>query len=176
MDKKRYVAMGEPWEEAPPLKEFKPRCKNLDILDDYRKSGDLEKEYWPKWKKEKYTLRLGSMVNHEALEKAATRLGYKDMRKVRHICKILKDGAPLDIEGEGRMSSRGENNRTVYDYGSRVADSLQAGIEDGYMCGPLTKQEVKSIWPEGVKIAPMMVRLKPNGSVRIIVDMSWPKK
>ena len=127
MDKKRYVAMGEPWEEAPPLKEFKQRCKNLDVLDDYRKSEDLGKEYWSKWKKEKYIPRLGSMVNHEALEKAATRLGYKDMRKVRHICKILKDGAPLNIEGEGRMASEGKNNRTVYDYGSRVATACRLG-------------------------------------------------
>ena len=69
------------------------------------------------------------------------------MGKVRHICRILKEGAPLEIEGEGRIASRGKNNDTVYNFGSRVADSLQAGIEDGYLCGPLTEQEVKSIWP-----------------------------
>ena len=33
MDKKRYSGRRELWEEAPELKEFKPRCKNLDILE-----------------------------------------------------------------------------------------------------------------------------------------------
>ena len=44
------------------------------------------------------------------------------------------------------------------------------------MCGPLTKEEVDCIWPKGVTVSPMMVRLKPNGSARIIMDMSWPRK
>ena len=41
MDKRRYSAIREPWEEAPPLKEFKPRCKNLNILESYSESEDL---------------------------------------------------------------------------------------------------------------------------------------
>ena len=41
MDKKRYSAIRELWEEAPQLKEFKPRCKNLDILESYSESEDL---------------------------------------------------------------------------------------------------------------------------------------
>ena len=36
-------------------REFKPRCMNLDILNDYKKSEDLGEEYWSKWKKKQYT-------------------------------------------------------------------------------------------------------------------------
>ena len=39
------------------------------------------------------------MVDHEALERVATRLGYKDMDKVRYVCHFLKNGASLGIEG-----------------------------------------------------------------------------
>ena len=98
------------------------------------------------------------------------------MDKVRYICGFLKEGASLGVQGEGQWPSAGKNNSLVLDFDARVADSLQGGIEDGYLCGPLTKEEVDMIWPEGVKISPMMVRLKPNGSARIIMDMSWPKK
>ena len=176
MDKHLYTAMREEWEEALPLKTFKPKCKNLDILEDYSGSPDLGDEYWSKWDKKDYLHRQGSMVDHEALERVATRLGYKDMGKVKYICDFLEHGASLGVEGEGRMPSMGQNNATCYQFGSRVADSLQAGINDGHLCGPLTREEVDNIWPEGVKVSPMMVRLKPNGSARIIMDMSWPRK
>jgi hypothetical protein len=174
----QYTAMRADWEEAPPLKQFTPKCRNLDILEHYSGSKDLGEEYWSKWDKKDYTHRQGSMVDHEALKRVAARLGYKDMGKVDLICNFLEHGAgaSLGVEGEGRMPSMGDNNATCYQYGSRVADSLQAGINDGYLCGPLAIEEVDNIWPEGVKVSPMMVRLKPNGSARIIMDMSWPRK
>ena len=176
MDRHLYTAMRADWEEAPPLKQFTPKCRNLDILEDYSGSMELGEEYWSKWDKKEYTHRQGSMVDHKALKRVAVRLGYKDMRKVDFICNFLEHGASLGVEGEGRLPSMGDNNATCYQFGSRVADSLQAGINDGYLCGPLTRAEVDTIWPEGVKVSPMMVRLKPNGSARIIMDMSWPRK
>ena len=118
-----------------------------EILDDYESSPDLGEEYWSKWDKREYKPRQGSMVDHEALERVATRLGYADMGKVKYISEFLEHGASLGIEGEGRLPSMGQNNHTCYEYGSQVADSLQAGIEDGYLCGPLTKEEVDRIWP-----------------------------
>ena len=90
MDKHLYTAMREEWEEAPPLKTFKPKYKNLDILEDYSGSPDLGDEYWSKWDKKDYLHRQGSMVDHEALERVATRLGYKDMGKVKYICDFLE--------------------------------------------------------------------------------------
>ena len=120
------------WEEAPPLKGFKPRCKNLPILEDY-KAQDLGEEYWSKWVKKPYMPKVGSIVDHEALLRAAKRLDYPDIGKVHYICDFLKEGASLGIKGEGRWPSAGRNNSSVLDYGARVADSLQGGIEDGYL-------------------------------------------
>jgi hypothetical protein len=127
MDKHLYTAMRKEWEEAPPLKSFTPKCKNLEILEDYSGTQDLGEEYWSKWDKKDYHERNGSMVDHEALERVATRLGYKDMKKVKYICNFLEHGASLGIEGEGRMPSLGPNNATCYEFGSRVADSFSVG-------------------------------------------------
>ena len=105
MDKHLYTAMRAEWEEAPPLKSFTPKCQNLDILEDYSRTPDLGEEYWSKWDKKDYQERKGSMVDHVALERVATRIGYKDMAKVKHICSFLEQGASLGVEGEGRMPS-----------------------------------------------------------------------
>ena len=176
MDRHLYKAMRADWEEGPPLKNFTAKCKNLEIMKEYSGSVDLDEDYWSKWDKKEYTPTHGSMVDHKALKRVAVRLGYKDMKKVDFICGFLEHGADLGVEEEGRLPSKGDNNATCYEYGDRVADSLQAGLNDGYLCGPLTRSEVDAIWPEGVKVSPMMVRLKPNGSARIIMDMSWPRK
>ena len=40
MDRHLYAAMRADWEEAPALKQFTPKCKNLDVLKDY--SGSVE--------------------------------------------------------------------------------------------------------------------------------------
>ena len=112
------------WEVSPPLKPFKPRCSNPPILDDYG-VGDLGEEYWASWNKKHYVPKKGSIVDHEALMKAAKRLNYPDMGKVQYVCDFLKEGASLGIQEEGRWPSAGRNNSSVLDYGARVADSLQ---------------------------------------------------
>ena len=84
---------------------------------------------------------------------------------------MLEYGADLGIEGEWRWSLEGPNNESVYDYGSRVADSLQTALQDGIMYGPLRREEMP--W-EQFKCSPMTVRLKPNGRARTIMDNSYP--
>ena len=87
LKKHLLLAQRMPWEEAPPLKDFKPRCKNLPILEDY-KAQDLGEEYWSKWAKKPYVPKVGSIVDHEALLKAAKRLKYPDMGKVQYLSLI----------------------------------------------------------------------------------------
>ena len=55
-------------------------------------------------------------------------------------------------------------------YGSRVADALQTGIKEGIIYGPMKKEDL----PWDPKVSPMTVQLKPNGSARIIMDLSAP--
>ena len=118
--------------------------------------------------------RKGSMVDHNMVRIIAKELGFKDKTKLEHICSMLEHGAELGVEAEGRWPSSEPNSKSIMEYGDRVADSLQTGILDGYIAGPFTKQEVDKIWPEGYKVSPIMVRLKPTGQARIIMDLSAP--
>ena len=164
------------WEVSPGLKSFHPKCSNLDVLDDYRAGVDLGDVYWSKWRKNPYSNVCGSMVDHTALLEIASSLGHPDMRRVKYIAEMLMNGAVLGVEQEGRWPSRGLNKQSAYQYGDRVADSLQTGLDEGFLCGPFTEAEARSLWPEGFKVAPIQVRLKPNGSARIIMDLSYPHK
>ena len=164
------------WEVAPALKVFRPKCENLNILEEYKAGIDFGDEYWGKWRQRPYEVMNGSMVNHKALLEVAKELKYPDMNKVHYVVNMLEHGAVLGVEQEGRWPSRGENKSSAYLYGDRVADSLQVGLDDGYLCGPFTEAEVLALWPQGIKVSPIQVRLKPNGSARIIMDLSYPHK
>ena len=144
------------------------------ILEEYPVGIDYGPEYWDRWIKREYEPRKGSMVDHKKVRKVAEELKFNDRTKLDHICNMLEHGAKLGVVGEGRWPSFEPNSKSIMEYGDRVADSLQTGILDGYIAGPFTKQEVEEIWPEGYKVSPIMVRLKPNGQARIIVDLSAP--
>ena len=73
------------------------------------------------------------------------RLELPEKAKVQEIATMLEYGADLGIEGEGRWPSEGPNNESVYDYGSRVADSLQTAVRDGIMHGPLLKKALGAV-------------------------------
>ena len=111
------------------------------------------------------------MRQHVKLAKAAARLGIVEKLKVAETCEMLKEGASIGVSGERRWASAGPNSSTVYDFGSRVSDSLQTAVKEGIMYGPLRADQIP--W-EYYKVSPMAVRLKPNGAARIIMNLSFP--
>ena len=173
-DKQVVGVRNKEWESNPPSKQFKAKNTNLMVLEEYPVGKDYGLDYWSRWTKRDYNPRKGSMVDHNMLRKIAEELNFKDLTKLDHICNMLENGAKLGVEAEGRWPSFEPNSKSIMEYGDRVADSLQMGILDGYIAGPFTKQEVDKIWPEGYKVSPIMVRLKPTGQARIIMDLSAP--
>ena len=57
-------------------------------------------------------------------------MNHPEKEKVEEIAVMLEYGANLGVEGEGRWPSVGKNNSSVYDFGDRVADSLQTEVTD----------------------------------------------
>ena len=169
-DKKVEKASRDELPSISKQKEFHPVNENLPILSDY--PDDLPKEYWDKWEKREYAPKDGmSWIDPDKLVAEAIRLNVKEKAKLEVIREMLEKGADLGVEAEGRMPTNGRNQPSVKKYGARVADSLQTGIKDGIIFGPFDKSEVP--WAD-YKVSPMTVRLKPNGSARIIMNLSWP--
>ena len=155
------------------LKEFSKKYGNIPTRTDYR--GTFEDSYWNHFTKRPLNLQPSSWIKPDRLEEAAKLVKYENMEKISRIKASLTNGADLGCRGPGRLQTIQGNSPTAYEYGVRLADSLQGWLDDDLACGPLTKEEVEETldWSQ-VSINPMSVRLKPNGKARIIVDMSAP--
>ena len=70
------------------------------------------------------------------------------------------------------MQTIGTNASSAYIYGDRVCDALAEMIADGIMVGPLDEEEIP--WKD-ISVSPIMVRLKPTGKARLIINLSSPK-
>ena len=81
-------------------------------------------------------------------------------------------GADIGCTGRARLPTFSTNAKSAYLYGDRVCDALAEIISDGIMVGPLDEEEIP--WKD-ITISPIMVRLKPTGKARIIVNLSHPE-
>ena len=162
-------------EDAPPLKTFSKKCLNVPTRPSYEEEGmEVDEEFWSKWVKNPLmNSKPGPRVNPEAVWEIAQEVEYGWKTKVNEIVKILIKGADLGITGEGRWPSIGKNSPNTEKFGERLVDALQSSIILGHMCGPLAEEEVRALGD--IKVTPMDVRPKPNGGVRIIIDMSFPR-
>ena len=151
------------------MKTFKPANENVPRLKEY--GTDLGDAYWDKWVCNSYKKEQGSFIDHNELRVVAEEMDHPEKEKVEAIAVMLQYGADIGVQGEGRWPSVGKNNDSVYEYGDRVAVSLQTGVKDGILYGSLRREEL----PWEPKVSPMTVRLKPNGNARIIIDLSHPQ-
>ena len=69
------------------------------------------------------------------------------------------------------MPTKSSNAPSAYEFGQQVTDAIACWVDKGFAFGPVRPQEV----PRGAKVNGIMCREKPNGSVRIILNLSAPK-
>ena len=169
------------WEEAkltpnlalPPKAAYKPKF-DLPKLENYQ--GKLKASYWARWKSRKLNGKSKdkSWVSAKEMRRLAERAGMGKSFLIDRVCERLENGADLGVEGRGRLKTRVRNASSVYENGYAVSDSLQEGIQDGYLTGPYTEEEVERLLGSEFSINPMNTRPKPNGKMRIIIDASAP--
>jgi len=83
----------------------------------------------------------------------------------------LKHGASIGCEGPARCPTVQKNNSEAYTHGRQVTDAIASWIKDGYVMGPVKEEDV----PAQAKINGILTRVKPNGAVRVILNLSGPK-
>jgi len=87
------------------------------------------------------------------------------------VCERIRNGANIGCKGNFRSASSSTNAPSAYQYGAEVSDAIAAWVDKGFAYGPVTRDQV----PPDAKINGIMVRPKPNGSARIILNLSAPK-
>ena len=163
---------SEPVLQLLPLKEFKAKNPEIPVLMDYSKLASNEWwGYWPSLTWEE-GIKIKSEINPSKMIKWADRADHPDMAMVLEIAEDLRRGCDIGTRGEFLCPSYSSNAPSAYEYGNRVTDCIVQGIKDGIMIGPMDKKDIPFPKDVGVKINGIMVKLKENGSARVILNMS----
>ena len=162
-------AASAPLAPLPDKKVFKPK-NDLPVLDNYK--GGAPDCFWAKFPVN-IVQPAPPLVNADRLMELALEAGFDDLTLLEAIVFDLKNGAKIGCKGEFRNPSKASNAPSVFenDNGRRVTDAIASWVKNKYVYGPVNLEDV----PRRAKFAGLMAREKPNGSVRIIQNLSAPK-
>ena len=153
--------------DLPPPKVFKPKF-NLAKLQDYK--GPAPSSYWGRFPTNK-DFPGKSKIDPVQLRALAAEYGVTGDNL--DICLVdLEYGADIGCRGAARQPSFSSNAPSAYDFGPQVSDAIAEWVAKGYAAGPFKLEEI----PANVTINGIMCKEKPNGSVRIILNLSCPKE
>ena len=148
----------------PPPKTFKPKHP-LPTLDSYKE--DAPDWFWIDFPS---NLRQPAppIVNADRLEELALETDFPDKVLLARIVKDVREGAKIGCKEEFRVPSSATNAPSAFKDGAKVTDALADWVSKGFAYGPLDPSEV----PASAKFSGIMTKAKPNGSVRVIVNLS----
>jgi len=150
--------------DLPPAKKFKPK-HDLPVLKDYRVPAPPS--FWDKFPSN--TMPVGkSMINGTELKRLATAAGCWTTAD-EAIFKDLTEGADIGCKGRFRQASFSKNAESAFLFPQEITDAIAAWIVKKFAKGPFDQPE------EGAKVNGIMCRQKPNGSARIILNLSAPE-
>ena len=152
----------------PPVEKklFVPKV-DLPTLRSYRKPASSA--FWERFPRN-MVWPGKSPINPDALEALGRSLGLWDDR-FEQVVHDIRFGAVLGCRGEARLPTVSKNAASAYQFGRQVTDAIADWIKKGYAYGPVRKEEL----PKQAKVAGIMCAEKPNGSVRVILNLSAPK-
>ena len=151
----------------PALKVFKPK-HSLPILQNYRVAAPVS--FWKVFPSN-FVQPATSLVDGFVLQHMALETGRVCPILLREVVSDVTLGANIGCKGYFRRPTKASNAPSAFADGRKVTDAVADWISKGFAYGPIPLSEV----PRGAKFSGIMTRPKPNGSVRIILNLSAPK-
>jgi hypothetical protein len=111
-----------------------------------------------------------AMISAVKLRSLAVAVGLGQHPLLEVVVGDLEGGADIGCEGEGRRATFSGNASSAKMAGEQVTDAVASWVKKGFVRGPLDVRDV----PAGAKINGLMCRPKPDGGVRVIMNMSAP--
>ena len=139
----------------------------LPVLRDYRAAAP--EEFWDSFPVNN-EMSGKSLVSPSRLRGLAMALGVSDPAALEKVCSNLEGGAEIGCVGEFRHASVSSNAPSAFEFLVEVTDAVASWVDKKFVFGPVRREDV----PEGVKISGIMCRRKPNGSARVILNLSAP--
>ena len=151
----------------PTQKTFKPKFPELCKMADYKFVDD--RQFWAKFPKN-YQCPAAPSINHVKLEQLASSLGCGNEARLIKVLDWIKNGVEIGCRGRFRGPSVQANTKASYSVAPQVTDAVATWVKEGFAYGPVDEGDV----PANAKINSILTRPKPNGSVRIILNLSAP--
>ena len=163
----------------PPLPEPKKHKFKYQLpkLKSYR-GGDIPAQFWNLWLKRPLREAISSntsWISPVKLMDAAIKRGAPIDSRLVKACSVLEGGANIGCIGRGRLPTQTVNAEVVLEHGAVLCDVLQDWVAQGIAAGPLTRRQVEEAFGSEFTLNKITTRPKPNGALRIIVDMSAPR-
>ncbi|MBM3938871.1 MAG: hypothetical protein FJ333_09515, partial [Sphingomonadales bacterium] len=153
---------------GPETKAFKPKNPEVKTVRDYRVIKDSQ--FWKSFPTNDRVTAV-SNIDYLKLKKLIDTFGTKDTHRCEKVLNWLKNGAEIGCTGAGRTPTVQTNSKDAYKYGPQVTDSVASWVKAGYVMGPVDEDDV----PAHAKVNSIITRVKPNGAVRVILNLSSPK-
>ena len=112
-----------------------------------------------------------SLIDGRKLRELALEAGFGDLGILDAACEDLEHGAVIGCHGHFRGPSSASNAPGAYSDGEKVTDAIADWVVKNFCYGPVPLDQV----PRDAKFAGIMTKTKPNGSVRVIQNLSAPK-
>ncbi len=149
-------------------KIFKPKFPEIPVLNCYK--GRAPEYFWDKFPVN-MTCPAVPSLKKKKLKQWAQAVGVSDPAQFQRVIGYVEKGADIGCRGEARLPTRSSNAPSAYEFGPQVTDAIAEWVMKGYAFGPVEPDRV----PSTAKVSGIMVRPKPNGSVRVILNLSAPK-
>jgi hypothetical protein len=112
-----------------------------------------------------------SSMSHQQLSKLADELGVSDRPRLERVLERLMNGADIGCTGVFRAPSQCDNSKDSYKNGRQVTDAIASWIHKKFVYGPVSEEDL----PATAKVNCILTREKPDGTVRIILNLSSPE-
>jgi hypothetical protein len=145
-----------------------PKFPEIPRLGNYKKPAP--DKFWLQFPSN-YKCPATPSLKGKKLKRWADALGCSEPDRLARVLKCIEEGADIGCRGSAREPSRSTNAASAYQHGPQVTDAIAEWVQKGYAFGPVDGKDV----PATAKVSGIMVRPKPNGSVRVILNMSAPK-
>jgi hypothetical protein len=113
----------------------------------------------------------GGLLDPDAIERLARGVAEVEADRLARVVLRARDGADIGCKGFYRTPTFSSNAPDAYENGWQVSDAIAGWISKGLVTGPVNEDDL----PCGAKVNGIMTRTKPDGSVRIILNLSAPK-
>jgi hypothetical protein len=110
-------------------------------------------------------------MDADKLRQLVSKHGITDTARLERVLQRIDNGATIGCRGKFRTATSCKNAPDALENGPQVTDAIATWINKGLAYGPVDEEDV----PADAKINGILTKQKPDGTVRIILNLSAPK-